>query len=453
MISDGAGGAFLCWAMGSQLQLQRISISGVLQWTEPTTVAIDYATPSCIELECSANLVTDGAGGAIAVWRTSGRDVYAQRVLSDGSMAWGQTPLPVCTAPDNQVSVVAAADGYGGVIVAWTDVRNLNPDVFAQRLGANGSPLWPLDGIGIATGVGDQDLPSLAADGFGGAIVSWNDYAVNDESHAQRVDGSGQIMWDEPRGVYIGGLSIRLMMPDGEGGALIGLAPTGALAGVMRFQRITSDGLQPWGEFPDVQTEVCNISGFIHTVQMCSDGSGGAVVTWADDRNGELDIFAQRMSGLGTRLWGEDGIAVSTTTNVQECPFAVPSLGGSTILAWDGVRVGTGSNIYAQQVSADGVLGDVPSAAEVDLPESLAMSVCNPCSGMLTLSYVLPAAAHASVSVVDVAGRIHAGAPPSWQRAGQHQESFDTKMWRSGVYIVQLESGGVHRSMKTIVVH
>ena len=78
---------------------------------------------------------------------------------------WAPDGTPVCTATQAQSAPTAASDGAGGVILAWTDLRDGNLDVYAQRLNAAGAALWAPDGVPVCTARGDQGTPSIAADG------------------------------------------------------------------------------------------------------------------------------------------------------------------------------------------------------------------------------------------------------------------------------------------------
>ncbi|MBR9974567.1 MAG: fibronectin type III domain-containing protein [Bacteroidetes bacterium] len=60
-------------------------------------------------------------------------DIYAQGVMLDGSVAWQNDGLPVCTAADCQREPVICADGAGAAIIAWEDRRNNNSSVYATR--------------------------------------------------------------------------------------------------------------------------------------------------------------------------------------------------------------------------------------------------------------------------------------------------------------------------------
>ena len=55
--------------------------------------------------------------------------------------------LPLCTAENEQRFPVLIADGQGGAIVAWSDARHANRDIFAQRVSATGDIHWNANGI------------------------------------------------------------------------------------------------------------------------------------------------------------------------------------------------------------------------------------------------------------------------------------------------------------------
>jgi hypothetical protein len=48
---------------------------------------------------------------------------------------------------------------------------------------------------------------------------------------------------------------------------------------------------------------------------MCSDGSGGAIISWIDYRSQpSYTIFCQRISANGIIQWATDGVQVSGST-------------------------------------------------------------------------------------------------------------------------------------------
>jgi hypothetical protein len=91
-----------------------------------------------------------------------------------------------------------ASDGAGGAIAAWWDGRSgTNYDIYAQRVKASGVVPWTAGGIVVSAGPTDQQFPTIAADGAGGAIVAWHDYRNgNGDIYAQRIEKHG--VWGHP---------------------------------------------------------------------------------------------------------------------------------------------------------------------------------------------------------------------------------------------------------------
>src|SRR5262245_15244825 len=101
-----------------------------------------------------------------------------------GSADWPSCGRAISTDPRNQQHAVIASDGADGAIIAWQDFRFPRINVFAQHVLSSGEvdAAWPVDGralltdpITIATADGGQTSPVIVADGAGGAIVAWQD--------------------------------------------------------------------------------------------------------------------------------------------------------------------------------------------------------------------------------------------------------------------------------------
>jgi hypothetical protein len=117
-----------------------------------------------------------------------------------------------------------------------------------------------------------------------------------------------------------------------------------ALAGQSLRAEWTENGI-------DITTE---IGGQIWPV-IVSDGSGGAIVAWADERGPQLDIYAQRVDEAGDVLWTVNGIGVCTDTMIQWYPEIVSDGAGGAIIAWIDFRdLPANPSIYAQRIDASG---------------------------------------------------------------------------------------------------
>src|SRR5207244_7365263 len=106
-----------------------------------------------------------------------GIDIYAEHVLRSGvdDPAWPLNGLALSAAPGTQSSPQIVSDGAHGAIVAWTDMRDGNNDIYAQRVSISGAiaPGWPINGQAVATSPFSEVSPTLVSDGAGGAILAW----------------------------------------------------------------------------------------------------------------------------------------------------------------------------------------------------------------------------------------------------------------------------------------
>jgi hypothetical protein len=364
ILADGAGGALFVWEdfrSGTSVDLyaQRLNSAGVPQWT-----AGGKAVTTASGNQQGADLVADGAGGAIIAWtdtRGAAGDIYAQRVNGVGDPLWTADGVPVSAATGGQGSARLVPDGAGGAVAVWNDSRSgVDMDLYAQRMDANGAPQWTLDGVALSTAIGDQRNPIPVSDGSGGIIVVWEDnrIGVYTDIYAGRLTGAGTAPWTAD-GVAIstapGYQTFPRIATDGAGGAILTWMDEngGPAAAKVYGQRLNPAGTPLWtaGGLP-----VSATIGRQAMPDVVPDGVGGAVFAWQDFRNGTYDIYAQRMNAAGVALWTTDGVGVSTVpASSQYNVRLVPNGFGGAVLAWlDGRPPGTGVDIYAQGVSSDG---------------------------------------------------------------------------------------------------
>ena len=320
-------------------------------------------------------IVSDGATGSIIVWYGgSGSDIFARRLLSDGSNApgWPSTgPLTVCGATGLQEQPVLVPDLGGGALMFWQDARNGSDyDIYAQRItasgaiAATGASSWITNGIPISTAAGNQYLPVAVSDGTGGAIVVWQDGrrgAGNYDIYAQHVDGDGNLLW-APAGLPVCVATNNQINPtiisDGAHGAYIAWQDyrKGSEFDIY-VQHLTGDG----AVFADPRWVADGLGACVATNSqfypvLAGDGTGGVYVAWQDFRTGtDNHIYAQHLSALGAVAtnWPANGSPVCQAQYSQYYPVVTGDGGSGLFVAWQDYRDGTTNHIYAQHVTAD----------------------------------------------------------------------------------------------------
>ncbi len=321
--ADGDGGAIICWddyragSSNRDIYVQRISPSGKLLWTS-TGVPVCTASGD----QVYPRVVTDAWGGAIVTWndaRSGNWDVYAQRVNRDGQRRWQANGVAVCAAANSQWYPYMAAVGYGNTIITWEDDRTGARQIYAQMLDLDGKHLWTAHGNAVCNADGPQlngakGEGSICADGKGGAIITWSDIRAGQwDVYAQRMMPSGLGRWPVNGAVVSKNLRAKwdsVVSPDGSGGGIfawrwISAHPLGITA-----QALSSTGSRRWGTSGVEVADVDNPA----DLAICQSGRDGAVVAWDDERSGKPEVYAQKLSLVsldsswylaeGTTAWG-----------------------------------------------------------------------------------------------------------------------------------------------------
>jgi hypothetical protein len=217
---------------------------------------------------------------------------------------------------------------------------------------------WVLDGVPISPSDGDQWYGYIASDDAGGAIITWyenrNDINYLD-IYAQRVDGDGNILWIAD-GVPICTVPEAQLdpyiIPDGSGGAVIAWRDYRNGDYDIYAQRVDADGNVLWT--PDGVAVSVARSGQ-YAPLMVADGAGGFYICWWDDRTTNRQVRCNRLNSDGTLAWGPDGIVVRDTPWFQESHGIISDGAGGAIIVWDDVDNGfTKLYIFAQRIGPDG---------------------------------------------------------------------------------------------------
>lgn len=471
MVSDGVGGAILAYvelqpSTGFDIYAQRINASGVPVWGD--------GVPLCSEFgqQLKPSIISDGRSGitdtpgAIVVWedsRLGNTDIYAQAIDADGNVQWTAQGIAVCTDFAAQSSPTMVTDGIGffgnpkGAIIAWEDTRDDQGDIYAQHVNSAGVAQWTSNGMVVCAAANRQSFPSLTFVGGGNAIIAWSDLRSGAyDIWAQRVGPAGSWLED--------GLPVCRALDD-----QLGVAAT-------------------------------------------TDGVDGAIIAWQDGRNGGTngDIFAQRVDGLGNPLWQVDGVPVSVPTGEQNFVVVTPSIDQSAIVLWRDSSGGTSADIYAQRISSNGSRlwdpNDVPVCTSpafqseacvvpdgaggayaswtdprsgqndiyayrvMDTPVPVAFEPApptefqllgatpNPFAHVSRMRFVLPASGSVSAHVHSVDGRlVRTLARDRLFSAGDAELSWDGRDARglpvaNGIYFVQIQTGHERATSKVVVV-
>ena len=266
----------------------------------------------------STPAVARGPDNWFALWsdsRAAGNNIQGTRITNGGQLQ-DNPALGISTAVSQQGTPVLAASGVAGAaayMVAWSDHRGLDRDIYAARVQTSGAVTDPA-GIAVAPFAKDQVVPAIASTSAGRFLVVWQDH---------RADGNG--------------IDIR--------GAVITTAGAVAVA-----------------DFP-----ICSAGRDQQRPRVAWDPTSQTfLVVWSDTRTGPSDVYGARVTADGAVL-DPGGVAISAALGGQLEPDVVFGF-DRFLVAWRDGRTDAG-DIYGARVriTATGIT--------VDDPDGLAIAV------------------------------------------------------------------------------
>jgi len=357
------GGAIYVWSdtkLGERdLWAQKVDASGNLVWGEPVLIdgKPDRQEDPVITRTSDDNYIVawiDFSGDLDG-------DVYAQKINGQGQLMWPQGGKPVCTNAGVQIALNMEADNAGGAFIVWVDDRNPSKDLFGQRLDGSGNPVWDVNGIAIANGTGDEIQNTMLPDGQGGMIIAYtHSYVGAEDLYAKRFNASGTMVWAN---------TLALSAVDGnQTGVRMAALSGGEFVFTWQDQRnpdpdiyaqkINLSGQTLWGDYLVVYSDHNGLARPQLNPRITKTSDNGVVIVWEDHRldTQNPDLFAQKISAAGTKLWADDGIALCTAEFAQIGPRMSPDNNGGCFVVWDDLRNGNSPNddIYAQHLSSTG---------------------------------------------------------------------------------------------------
>ena len=335
--------------------------------------------------------ISDGQGGVYIVWQdnrnssTTEWDIYAQRLSYNGERLWDEDGSVICNANANQSVPFLVGDGSGGILVFWTDFRDGDLDIYAQRVNSSGLIQWAANGVAVAAGAGAQRFnnlhhyrkyPPIISDNSGGAYFAFMDDSDGDfDIYAQRINGSGAKQWGV-NGVKVTNLSRddrdQRIASDGQGGIFVVWENDqgGGLTSLFA-QRVNANGDLMWTPVdglnivPDPVPLPVMSPPKPGDPEIVSDGQGGAIILFNTYPGFSLgDLYMQRIDSEGNLLWGNSGKVLSNHEQI-EIHYSILRKGGGEFYAiwadqrasyWDGPTFMpvTGYDIYAQKIDLNG---------------------------------------------------------------------------------------------------
>ena len=302
---DGQNGFFVVWEDSRSgvnfIRLSRVDAAGEMVCSRAGDLVYEYGNG-----QSSAHCAPDGSGGCYVAW--SGydpgwrRDAYVMRLNANCEPVWSEALQLTSDVRDDQMAGIAALPG-GCCVVVWTSGTDTASNISAAKLcGASiGSVEWMQD---ICDAPNLQEDAAVIADGQGGAYFAWSDKRIpifDLDVYAQHVNAQGDPLWGANGMVAI------------------------------------SDSFNQ------------------NKLKLARDTRRNLYVVWNDFRDANVDLYGQKITPAGTRLWPAAGKPICTHAGNQEQQALLSEWDNGLYVAWTDVGRGLYTDVYGTHLDSNGV--------------------------------------------------------------------------------------------------
>ncbi len=355
------------------LLLSFVSISILSQWNSNVAVNTLVSDPNGEQSVQKLALCPDGStyyswfdnrGGSYAV--------YLQKLDVNGVPQFAANGILVSNNPQNSslVDWDMIADNNNNAILTFTDIRSggtINP--FAYMISPAGTHMWGPNGITLSDSVNSfQPNPKVVQTSDGNYVFFWRIGTGPQKLALQKVNAAGVKQWGTSPIIWTSGTTENYdwpaIVPSDNGSVIVMFSGyTGSFISPSNYriysQKVSGTGTRVWNSTQDTVYSLGRVSGF-YTPRLFSDGNGGAVYCWHDDRN-SVNLttgYVQRKNSAGAIQFPINGTAVSgNASNNHFAPVAayMPAT-GETFVAWqeaNGGQTQVGFNV--QKINSTGL--------------------------------------------------------------------------------------------------
>lgn len=357
MVSDGAGGAIIVYfsSIDDKVHAQRLDKFGYSRWgdngIEVGGLGLWHGMYSGICRDLNGDLIV-AFQDCYTASPTFYAKIFAQKIDTSGTRLWGLSGIAVCDLDSNRAyDPHIASDGAGGAFVIWPDRRNslFQPHLYGQHLNAEGYVSWELNGIDISGETNAGGINSgIISGGSGYAMAFWHESSIS--LWGQRLDTAGNSYWGQD-GILISNVLdlANQYHYDNVGGAIISaFYGHGGGGDQLISNRIDSSGSVLWGGEGTLIGDSIISSKWSTTIN-----DSGVFYTWSSGSVGSFKIRIQRADYDGNLLWEPEGIIISNPASSSGYANNTSTGSSEVINIWHEL---TGSSLIAQKFNANAEL-------------------------------------------------------------------------------------------------
>jgi len=191
------------WAADSKIYLQKYNLDGNAHWDNPTVAVGPVVFPMG---NWSQGIIADDSGGTFSAWtQFSGnvQNAVSQHITEEGTIAWTDgVDLSTNSSNLRMSPMLSVAEETQELMSVWKEANGSQSErgIFAQRLDSSGNQLWGSNGVTVVALNSSYDYLDLSVAAFGEELISTyiqQSTNMNGDIYANRLDAEGNSTWTD----------------------------------------------------------------------------------------------------------------------------------------------------------------------------------------------------------------------------------------------------------------
>ncbi len=212
-------------------------------------------------------------------------------------------------------------DFQNNAVLSFLDIRNGNQDIYVYKISPDGSFVWGENGIALSNDALEDYTPTLAITDQNSVIVAW---MAGTDIKLQKILADGTVVLPQAMLFNETGYSHtwpQILVQENDSFILKYAKDSGPFYAVLRkvyAQKFDSQLNAVWTN-PTTITEMGGISSWTQIFSTDSDGNGGFIICWYEDRdaNQMRNVYIQHVLADGSVAFTQNGIEPTTVTSHQ----------------------------------------------------------------------------------------------------------------------------------------
>ncbi len=337
------------------------------QWTSDAGANTPLAVGPGEQVQPKLRLVT-GTTFGVSIWSSwfdnagGGYDVRLQRLSGAGVAHWASGGVLIADRGfSSTVDYALADDGQGNAILAFNDDRPGGNQITVAKVLPDSTQAWGPGGVQLTAGAGFRANPKIAW-----PFVAWVDDAT---IKVQRLSDEGAAQWGAPLTIAEAGRSLLLCdlraTPDANSFIVLWARPTTSSALSPKHlyaQRFTGAAAAFWAS-PTIVFDASSIqNGYFPRFE--ADDAGASTYCWYET-GGTRNVYVQRVRPDGSEVYAHNGVGVGAPGPIRLEP-AFAAVGDEAFVVWSETNAAQSQfALRAQRISGDGTRAWGDSGAEI----------------------------------------------------------------------------------------